>query len=143
MDGLLRQCFRHVHDHGRRVDEAIDDMGRRATFQMDGRFDHLVILTFDQIPPNRPRHDGCQLEKFSNRSLLGQIRPFVLDAIQATHQPYAAEQATKCKDHLGLTMRIREIIVRPHVRVMAHEVFDNGRTFRRRKAFGLGHCCPK
>ena len=30
MDGLLRKCFRHVHDHNRCVGEAIGDMGRRT-----------------------------------------------------------------------------------------------------------------
>jgi hypothetical protein len=88
--------------------EAFEDGLRRgcARFEGHGVLDHLIVLLGNEIPANRSGQETGKVGKGASQALVWQVQAFVLDSLEARHEPHATQQVTEGKGDLGLPVRI-------------------------------------
>ena len=91
---------------------------RRAMPQGGGIFDHLVILTLDERPIDRPSENGRQVIERAAQLRVRQIELLSRDRLQPGRQ-FEAEQVAKGKRHLALAVAIDIVTLDIHVGAMA------------------------
>ena len=98
-----------------------------------GMLDHLVVLLGNQVPANRAAEHAGQVGEGACHARLGQVEALVLDALEAGHQAHPAQQVAEGKGDLGLAVRIHEVLLDPHLRIMADQALDHGRDLGERE----------